>query len=85
MKPLRNSRKTSSKSFISDESIEDKTFVKDTQIDTDFELLFPDDYINNISERLNLYTELNSIKPKKNFKNLNPGLLIGSVSYPPRQ
>ena len=32
------------------------------QIDTDFELLFPDEYINNISERLNLYNELSLIK-----------------------
>lgn len=40
----------------------DKVFVKETQIDADFELLFPDDYINNITERLNLYTELNLIK-----------------------
>jgi transcription-repair coupling factor (superfamily II helicase) len=36
-----------------------RSFVKETQIDTDFELLFPDDYINNVSERLNLYTEMN--------------------------
>ena len=40
----------------------EKVFVKETQIDADFELLFPDDYINNISERLTLYTELNLIK-----------------------
>lgn len=37
-------------------------FVKDTVIDTDFELLFPDDYVNNITERLNLYTKLNELK-----------------------
>jgi len=37
-----------------------KVYVKDTVIDTDFSLLFPDDYINNIAERLNLYTELNN-------------------------
>ncbi len=43
------------------EDIEQKDFVKDTQIDTDFELLFPDDYINNITERLNLYTKLNEL------------------------
>jgi transcription-repair coupling factor (superfamily II helicase) len=36
-------------------------FVKDISIDTDFELLFPDDYVNNISERLSLYTKLNEI------------------------
>lgn len=34
-------------------------YVRDCQIDTDFELLFPDDYINSVSERLSLYTELN--------------------------
>jgi transcription-repair coupling factor (superfamily II helicase) len=39
--------------------------VKDTQIDADFELLFPDDYINNITERLNLYTELNTIREEE--------------------
>jgi transcription-repair coupling factor (superfamily II helicase) len=44
---------------------EDKEYVKDITIDTDFELLFPDDYVNNIAERLNLYTKLNTIKTKE--------------------
>ena len=39
-----------------------KVYVKDVQIDTDFEILFPDDYINVISERLNLYNELSTLK-----------------------
>lgn len=42
-----------------------KEYVKDITIDTDFELLFPDDYINNITERLNLYTKLNTIKTEE--------------------
>jgi transcription-repair coupling factor (superfamily II helicase) len=41
---------------------EDKEYVKELQIDTDFELLFPDEYINNITERLNLYNELGTLK-----------------------
>jgi transcription-repair coupling factor (superfamily II helicase) len=41
---------------------EDKVYVKDVTIDTDFELLFPDSYVNNIAERLNLYTQLNNLK-----------------------
>ena len=49
---------------------EPRVYVKETQIDSDFELLFPDDYVNNITERLNLYTELNTIKEKRNFKSL---------------
>ncbi|PWL39550.1 transcription-repair coupling factor [Flagellimonas aquimarina] len=43
------------------EGKQEKAYVKDTQLDTDFELLFPDDYINNITERLNLYTQLNEV------------------------
>jgi len=39
-----------------------RDYVKDVTIDSDFELLFPDDYVNNISERLNLYTQLNNLK-----------------------
>jgi transcription-repair coupling factor (superfamily II helicase) len=45
-----------------------KKFVKDVTIDTDFELLFPDDYVNNITERLNLYTKLNEIKTEEDLQ-----------------
>ncbi|MWW24291.1 transcription-repair coupling factor [Algibacter lectus] len=45
-----------------DEPEEDRVYVKDVTIDTDFELLFPDDYVNNIAERLSLYTQLNNLK-----------------------
>jgi transcription-repair coupling factor (superfamily II helicase) len=47
---------------------DDKEYVKDISIDSDFELLFPDDYVNNISERLNLYTELNDIKTEEELQ-----------------
>ena len=45
-----------------DADFENRTFVKEVTIDTDFEILFPDEYINNITERLNLYTKLNQVK-----------------------
>ena len=45
----------------------EKVYVKDLQIDTDFELLFSDEYINNISERLNLYNELSLIKTEEDL------------------
>jgi transcription-repair coupling factor (superfamily II helicase) len=45
-----------------------KDYVKDMIIDTDFELLFPDDYVNNITERLNLYTQLNNLKIEEDLK-----------------
>ncbi|WP_394332338.1 transcription-repair coupling factor [Flavobacterium indicum] len=48
--------------YEEENDIETKEYIKDIQIDTDFELLFPDEYINNITERLNLYNELSTIK-----------------------
>jgi transcription-repair coupling factor (superfamily II helicase) len=51
--------------YQDDDEEENKEYVKDLQIDTDFELLFPDDYINNVSERLNLYNELGTIKEEE--------------------
>ena len=46
----------------------EKDYVKDITIDTDFELLFPDDYVNNITERLNLYTKLNTLKTEEELQ-----------------
>jgi transcription-repair coupling factor (superfamily II helicase) len=46
----------------------EKEYVKDITIDSDFELLFPDDYVNNITERLNLYTKLNDIKTEEELQ-----------------
>jgi transcription-repair coupling factor (superfamily II helicase) len=39
-----------------------KEFVKEVTIDTDFEILFPDNYVNSITERLSLYSKLGSLK-----------------------
>ena len=39
----------------------EKSYVKEMQLDTDFELRFPEDYINSVTERLNLYTQLNEV------------------------
>ncbi|QQX77557.1 MULTISPECIES: transcription-repair coupling factor [Aequorivita] len=52
-----------------------KNFVKEMTIDTDFELLFPDDYVNNITERLNLYTKLNELKNEIELQKFEKELL----------
>ena len=46
--------------YITDNS-KPKEFVKEVQIDTDFEILFPDDYINSVTERLSLYEKLSDL------------------------
>ncbi|HLT32595.1 MAG TPA: TRCF domain-containing protein, partial [Aquaticitalea sp.] len=52
-----------------------KEYVKDITIDSDFELLFPDDYVNNITERLNLYTKLNEIKTEEGLQKFESNLI----------
>ena len=54
---------------------EGRDYVKDFTIDTDYELLFPDDYINNISERLNLYTTLSQIKTEEKLMEFRSELI----------
>ncbi len=43
-------------------------FVHDCQIDTDLEILFPNDYISSTSERIRLYRELDNIKDEESLK-----------------
>ena len=57
------------------EGHKEKVFVKETQIDADFQLQFPDDYINNITERLNLYTELNQVKDEEGLEKFEAELI----------
>ena len=43
------------------------TYVRECVIETDLEILIPDYYITNITERLNLYKELDSIENEENL------------------
>ena len=43
-------------------------YVQDCQIETDLEILIPDDYISNIAERLHLYKELDNIESPEKLK-----------------
>ncbi len=45
-----------------EKQIKQQKFINDCQIDTDLEILLPDNYINNISERIRLYRELDNIE-----------------------
>jgi transcription-repair coupling factor (superfamily II helicase) len=51
------------------------TFVNDCVIDTDMEILIPDDYVNNITERLNLYRELDDSKQESELIAFEANLL----------
>ena len=54
---------------------QEKLYKKQLNFDTDFELLFPDYYINSISERLKLYSELNKINTNNDLELFNENLI----------
>ncbi len=53
-------KETEFKELYKDET--EQQYVRDCQIETDLSLLFTDDYITNITERLSLYKELDNIQ-----------------------
>ncbi|MBT3208719.1 MAG: transcription-repair coupling factor [Bacteroidetes bacterium] len=50
-------------------------FVSDSIIDTDLELLFPETYIENISERMSLYRELDNLKNETELEKFKINLI----------
>lgn len=50
------------KELYDSEENQQKEFVKEVQVDTDFEILFPDSYVNSITERLKLYNQLAAVE-----------------------
>ena len=59
-------------------------FVKDCQIDTDLEILLPDDYVNQIAERLQLYRELDDVENEEQLKTYEASLIdrFGEIPQP---
>lgn len=50
------------------EELKQKDFVKECTIESDLEILIPDNYVANITERLNLYTELDTLKTEEELQ-----------------
>ena len=60
----------------------EKQYVSDFQIDTDLEIMFPDEYISNISERIRLYKELNEIDSEEALCLFEKKLIDRFGTYP---
>ncbi|MFP4023804.1 MAG: transcription-repair coupling factor [Thiohalospira sp.] len=59
-------------------------FISDCQIDTDLEILFPDSYISNISERVRLYRELDNTESEEQLVNFESQLKDRFGKIPPQ-
>ncbi|MDD4555025.1 MAG: transcription-repair coupling factor [Bacteroidales bacterium] len=58
--------------FISEEP---RSYVRDCVIETDLEILIPDHYVTHITERLNLYKELDSIETEESLMGFTDRLI----------
>jgi transcription-repair coupling factor (superfamily II helicase) len=61
----------------------EKQYTSDFQIDTDLEIMFPDEYISNISERIRLYKELNEIDSEEALCSFERKLIDRFGQIPP--
>jgi transcription-repair coupling factor (superfamily II helicase) len=55
-------KETDFKDVFKEEIAQKGSYVRDVTIETDVEMLIPDEYVSNTQERLSLYTELNTIE-----------------------
>ncbi len=62
---MRELKTTDFKDVFKEELERKKDFVSDCTIDTDLEILIPDSYVENITERLSLYTQLDDLETEE--------------------
>lgn len=60
-----------------------KAVAQDTTIETDLEILIPENYVSNISERLNLYARLDNIKNEEKLEKFTDDLVDRFGPKPP--
>ncbi len=71
------------KELYKDQLSKKKVFTRDTVVDTDFELRFPEDYINSVTQRLQCYTELNELNKEEEFSMFENNLVDRFGVLPP--
>ena len=59
-------------------------FVSDCTIDTDLEILIPDEYVESITERLSLYSRLDNCETEKELQDLHKEMIDRFGAIPPQ-
>jgi transcription-repair coupling factor (superfamily II helicase) len=65
---IRELKRTSFKELFKEEISKQDDYVSDCTIDTDLEILIPDNYVESITERLSLYTRLDSCETEEDLQ-----------------
>ncbi|MCD8407104.1 transcription-repair coupling factor [Tenacibaculum dicentrarchi] len=68
--------------YATDEKIP-KEYVKDVQIETGFEILIPDAYVNSVTERLSLYNDLGKLTKEEELLTFESEIVDRFGEYPP--
>jgi transcription-repair coupling factor (superfamily II helicase) len=72
---IRELKRTSFKDLFKEEISKQDDFVSDCTIDTDLEILIPDDYVESITERLSLYTRLDNCEDEKELQSFHDEMI----------
>jgi transcription-repair coupling factor (superfamily II helicase) len=64
---IRELKHTDFKDVFKDQILQKEDFVSDCTVDTDLEILIPDSYVESISERLSLYTQLDNCEREEDL------------------
>ncbi len=69
------------------EELENKDFVKDCQLETDMEIMIPDQYIANIGERLAIYRDLDEVSTEEDLDQIKENLIdrFGEIPRPTQE
>jgi transcription-repair coupling factor (superfamily II helicase) len=71
---IRELKRTAFKELYKEEISQQDDFVSDCSIDTDLEILIPDNYVESITERLSLYTRLDNCENEKELQDFHTAM-----------
>ena len=72
---IRELKRTEFKELFKEEISKQDDFVQDCTIDTDLEILIPDDYVESITERLSLYTRLDNCETDADLEEMRKEII----------
>jgi len=81
---IRELKSTDFKDVFAEEIARKQDYVSDCTIDTDLEILIPDTYVESITERLSLYTQIDNVKDNEELEKYAQQLVDRFGPLPPQ-
>jgi len=81
---IRELKRTSFREVFKEEIQQQENFVQDCTIDTDLEILIPDEYVESINERLSLYTRLDNAETEQDLRDFHTEMQDRFGPMPPQ-